>query len=104
MSFRALILSTWAGTMKSQGPAAGTQAGRGNCHSTQGPLPLTCSSVTAEASARPAFLPESPHCPPPTLGLACAWHPLAYFCQRETEAAPADRRLRGRSQARSGLP
>lgn len=28
MSFRALILSTWAGTTESQGPAAGTQAGR----------------------------------------------------------------------------
>lgn len=28
MSFRALILSTWAGTRESQGPPVGTQAGR----------------------------------------------------------------------------
>lgn len=80
MSFRALILSTWAGTMESQGPTAGTQAGR-QAEALLSLYPRTPPPDLQVCDCRSFSLPGLPHCPPPALGQPCTWPCLTDFGQ-----------------------
>lgn len=69
MSFRALILSTWAGTMTSHCSTQATPAG-----APPSLCPRTPPQTRRYETAPPAFLSEPPHCSPPTLILPASRH------------------------------